>query len=63
MPPEERAALLAARGDSLEAPDPMVSAEWNAEIERRSLAVEAGDSRLIAGDEVEARILEPLSQA
>ena len=38
------------------------SLEWTAEIVRRIEAVERGESRLIPGDEVEARIREALGR-
>jgi putative addiction module component (TIGR02574 family) len=62
LPSEERAALLEALGESLEPGDDTLSAEWKAEIESRIAAVERGESKLIPGDEVEARILRSLSQ-
>ncbi len=60
LPSEERAALLEALGESLEPGDDVLGPEWKAEIEKRIAAVERGESKLIPGDEVEARILESL---
>jgi putative addiction module component (TIGR02574 family) len=62
LPSEERAALLEALSESLEPGDDTLSPEWKAEIERRIAAVERGESKLIPGDEVEARILQSLRQ-
>lgn len=56
LPEQERAALIDVLADSLQADDDDLSPEWNAEIARRIEAVERGESRLIPGDEVEARI-------
>ncbi len=61
LPSEERAALALALGESLE-PREVLSPEWNAEIEKRIAAVESGESQLIPGDELGARILESLKQ-
>ena len=57
LPEEQRAELIDALADSIvgTAADDL-SPEWKAEIARRIEAVERGDSRLIPGDEVEARI-------
>lgn len=63
LPSEERAALLEALGESLEPSDDTLSPEWKTEIESRIAAVERGDSKLIPGDELEARILKSLTQA
>ncbi len=60
LPEEERAALMEALSDSLHEASGELSPEWKAEIERRIEAVEGGESRLIQGDEVEARIHETL---
>jgi len=56
LPEPERAALIDALADSLQAVDEDLSPEWEAEIARRIDAVERGESTLIPGDEVEARI-------
>ena len=56
LPEEERAALVSALNESLEAPADDLSPEWKAEIARRIEAVERGESRLVPADEVEARI-------
>lgn len=53
---EDRAALADALTDSLRQSEGDLSPEWHAEITRRIEAVERGESRLIPGDEVEARI-------
>ncbi len=60
LPEDDRAALVDALNESLEAPEEDLSPEWKAEIARRIEAVERGESRLIPGDEVEARIRETL---
>jgi putative addiction module component (TIGR02574 family) len=57
---EQRATLVAALNESLETTEDDLTPEWKAEIARRIEAVERGDSRLIAGDEVEARIRKTL---
>ncbi len=62
LPEEERAALVDALNESLEEPADDLSPAWKAEIIRRIQAVEQGESRLIPGDEVEARIRETLSR-
>ena len=56
LPEEQRATLVAALNESLETTEDDLTPEWKAEIARRIEAVERGDSRLIPGDEVEARI-------
>ncbi len=60
LPDEERAALMEALSDSLHEAAEQLSPQWTAEIGRRIEAVERGESRLIPGDEVEARIRETL---
>jgi len=60
LPDEERAALMEALSDSLHEASGELSPQWTAEIGRRIEAVERGESRLIPGDEVEARIRETL---
>jgi putative addiction module component (TIGR02574 family) len=62
LPEQERAALIDALADSLMSEDDDLSPEWKAEIARRIEAVERGESRLIPGDEVEARIRETLGR-
>ena len=62
LPEADRAALVDALNESLEAPEDDLSPEWKAEIARRIAAVERGESRLIPGDEVEVRIRETLSR-
>lgn len=61
LPENDRAALVDALNDSLESPDGDLSPAWKAEIAGRIEAVERGESRLIPGDEVEARIRETLN--
>ena len=61
LPANERASLVEALGNSLEGDGESLRPEWITEIERRIVAVESGDSRLIPGDEVEAKILKSLS--
>ncbi|MGB5283416.1 MAG: addiction module protein [Polyangiales bacterium] len=60
LPEEQRATLVAALNESLEAAEDDLSPHWKAEIARRIEAVERGESSLIPGDEVEARIRETL---
>lgn len=62
LPEQERAALVDALTDSLRAEDEPLSPEWTAEIARRIEAVERGESRLIPGDEVDARLREALGR-
>ena len=57
---EQRATLVAALNESLETTEDDLTPEWKAEIARRIEAVERGDSPLIPGDEVEARIRKTL---
>ncbi|MGB5195386.1 MAG: addiction module protein [Polyangiales bacterium] len=59
---EQRATLVAALNESLETTEDDLTPEWKTEILRRIEAVERGDSRLIAGDEVEARIRKTLRE-
>lgn len=59
---KERAALVDALNDSLEMRSDGLTPEWRAEIARRIDAVERGESRLIPGDEVDARIRKTLSR-
>ncbi len=59
---EQRATLVAALNESLETTEDDLTPEWKAEIARRIEAVERGDSRLIPGDEVEARIRKTLRE-
>jgi putative addiction module component (TIGR02574 family) len=54
-------ALIDALADSIVGDDDL-SPEWKAEIARRIEAVERGESHLIPGDEVEARIRQTLSR-
>ena len=63
LPEEERVALIDALADSVMGEVDDLSPEWKAEITRRIEAVERGESRLIPGDEVEARIRETLGRA
>ena len=62
LPEEQRATLVAALNESLETTEDDLTPEWKAEIARRIEAVERGDSRLIPGDEVEARIRKTLRE-
>lgn len=62
LPKPERAALIDALADSLVGEDDDLTPEWKAEIARRIEAVERGESRLIPGDEVDARIRETLGR-
>ena len=62
LPEEDRAALVDALNESLETPENDLRPEWKAEITRRIEAVERGESRLIPGDEVEARIRATLNR-
>ena len=52
--------MVAALNESLQAAEDDLSPHWKAEIARRIEAVERGESSLIPGDEVEARIRETL---
>ena len=61
LPEPERAALIDALADSIAGDDDELTPEWKAEIARRIEAVERGESHLIPGDEVEARIRATLS--
>lgn len=57
LPEPQRAALIDALAESMGGDeDEDLSPGWNDEIARRIEAVERGESRLIPGDEVEARI-------
>ncbi len=59
LPAQERVALIDALADSILGDgDDGLSPEWTAEVARRIEAVERGESRLIPGDEVEARLRE-----
>ncbi|MGB8224216.1 MAG: addiction module protein [Polyangiales bacterium] len=59
---EQRATLVAALNESLETTEDDLTPQWKAEIARRIEAVERGDSRLIPGDEVDARIRKTLRE-
>ncbi|MGB8329857.1 MAG: addiction module protein [Polyangiales bacterium] len=59
---EQRATLVAALNESLETTEDELTPQWKAEIARRIEAVERGESRLIPGDEVEARIRKTLRE-
>jgi putative addiction module component (TIGR02574 family) len=61
LPEQERLALIDALADSIVGGEDL-GLEWKAEITRRIEAVERGESRLIPGDEVEARIRQTLSR-
>lgn len=61
LPEKERVALIDALADSIVGDDDL-SPEWKAEIARRIGAVERGESHLIPGDEVEARIRQTLGR-
>lgn len=56
LPEEEREALVDALAESLDRAQDDLSDAWKAEIARRIEAVERGESKLIEGDEVEARL-------
>lgn len=56
LPSEDRAKLVEALADSLDAAEIELSPAWTSEIERRVEAIERGESRLIPGDEVDARL-------
>jgi len=62
LPVDEREALAAALNATLDRSEPL-SAEWAAEIARRIDAVERGESQLIEGDEVDARLRAALRRA
>ena len=62
LPERERVALIEALADSIVGEDDDLSPEWKAEIARRIEAVERGESRLIPGDEVDARIRQTLGR-
>ena len=62
LPEEQRATLVAALNESLEAAEDDLTPQWKAEIARRVEAVERGESRLVPGDEVEARIRKTLHE-
>ncbi len=62
LPEEQRATLVAALNESLETTEDDLTPQWKAEIARRIEAVERGDSRLIPGDEVDARIRKTLRE-
>ena len=59
---EQRATLVAALNESLETTEDDLTPQWKAEIARRIEAVERGDTRLIPGDEVDARIRKTLHE-
>ncbi len=56
LPSEDREKLVEALADSLEPSEIDLSPAWKTEIERRVEAIERGESRLIPGDEVDARL-------
>ena len=61
LPEEDRATIVDALSESLRDLEEL-SPEWRAEIARRIDAIERGESRVIPGDEVEARIERALSK-
>jgi putative addiction module component (TIGR02574 family) len=61
LPEQDRMALIDALADSIVGDD-CLSPEWKAEIARRIEAFERGESHLIPGDEVEARIRQASSR-
>ena len=56
LPPAERAELIEALADSLDASESGLSDAWRIEIGRRVDAIERGESHLIPGNEVDARL-------
>ena len=56
LPADDRAVLIEALADSLDEINGDLDPAWSAEIDRRIDAVENGRSRLIPGDEVDARV-------
>ena len=63
LPEAERAAIVEALNESLEQRVSELGPGWGEEIARRILAVERGESRLIPGDEVAARVRKALRTA
>ena len=62
LPEADRADLIDLLEDSLRGADKELSPEWTAEITRRISAISRGESRLIPGDEVDARIRRALDR-
>lgn len=62
LPSEERAELIVALEDSLDASGASLTAAWRAELARRVEAVERGASQLVSGDAVDARLLAALGR-
>ena len=62
LPEPQRADLIDALTDSLRDAHEELSPEWTAEISRRIAAVSRGESKLIPGDEVDARIRRALGR-
>ena len=56
LPDEERAALADALNEVLGVDEEELSPEWKAEISRRIEAAEQGESQILPGAEVEARV-------
>ncbi len=56
LPEHERSELRDVLTDSLRESEGDLSAAWTEEITRRIAAIERGESHLIPGDEVEARL-------
>ena len=52
LPPAERAIVIEALLDSMDAPDPAIDAKWVAEAESRLQAYESGELKAIDADEV-----------
>jgi putative addiction module component (TIGR02574 family) len=52
LPPVERAALIEALLDSMDAPDAIVDARWTVEAESRLAAYEAGELQSMDADAV-----------
>lgn len=62
LPDEERAALVDALNDSLEHRRDELGPGWGEEIARRLAALERGESRLVPGHEVSARVRKTLRE-
>ncbi|MCA9686806.1 MAG: addiction module protein [Myxococcales bacterium] len=62
LPEDQRADLIDALADSLQDTREALSPEWTTEISRRISAVSRGESKLVPGDEVEARIRRALNR-
>jgi len=62
LPEDQRVALVEALSDSLELPASELSAQWQAEVQRRIAELESGEVEPVAWADVESRIRQTLDR-